>query len=105
MLLLTLLHPLLQGSSRDPYRSTKTDHRQSLLCDEFIDLAAAQSQSCCHAWDAQQQRLCWRSLEIFHGCCFFHRWMFLFLPVQVRAADVLHAGRFTVSNACAVASS
>ena len=70
--LLALLHPLLQGCSRDPYRSAKTDHRQSLFCDEFIDLAAAQSQRCCHVWDAQQQRLCWRSLEIFHGFCFFH---------------------------------
>src|SRR5207245_644297 len=80
--LLALLHPLLQGCSRDPYRSAKTDHRQSLFGDEFIDLAAAQSQRCCHVWDAQQQRLCWRSLEIFHGFCFFHRWMFLVLSIQ-----------------------
>jgi hypothetical protein len=77
--LLALLHPLLQGCSRDPYRSAKTDHRQSLFGDEFIDLAAAQSQRCRHVWDAQQQRLCWRSLEIIHGFCFFHRWIYLVL--------------------------
>ncbi len=29
----------------------------------------------------------------------------LFLCVQVRAVDVLHAGRFTFSNSCTVASS
>src|SRR6266571_1711696 len=33
--LLALLHPFLQGCRRDPYRSAKTNHRQSLLCDQF----------------------------------------------------------------------